>query len=352
MTLMPECDVHESKSTPRHPSFVAPIDKDNFLRIVQQAHDMIRAGRVPDPPRPRRIDDPHLKCLIAAAHGTMSPSFVIGDGIHWRVICFDATRRVVYTLDPYGTHNGFPSEISKAIEDAFQPYGKWKVQNSRVRLQNSNDGVNCGVWALYICLAWEDFLANLENTTRRECDFTTFWGERSRPRAPLLRARYLRKMKRIRGTQVEAPILENRDDSDVEVIVMNRATGERGTDHIVEGDAEVQTDVPEESAISPLEETDGLPAHVASEAENLTVDETDGSGDDNHTDIMSKGEDAKMHESERKGTFFRIPQERFMEMFHMFEDVKMKPKSVARAIHDHLGSPPDLGIVNIQQRFY
>ena len=137
----------------------------------------------------------------------------------------DATRRVIYTLDPYGTRNGFPHAISQAVVDAFEPYGKWKVQNSRVPLQHGNDVVNCGVWAIYTTLAWEDFLANLENTTRRECDFTSFLRERSRPRAALLRARYLKKMKQIRGTRIEAPIMEDLDNSDVEMIVMNRGTG-------------------------------------------------------------------------------------------------------------------------------
>ena len=106
LTLLPDSLLHKSRSIPRHPNFVAPISIQNFARVVEQASVMICNGQVPEQIL-RRIDDPQLKCLIAAAHGTMNPTFVIGDDIHWRVMCLDSSRRVIYTVDPYGTRTGF-----------------------------------------------------------------------------------------------------------------------------------------------------------------------------------------------------------------------------------------------------
>lgn len=73
------------------------------------------------------------------------------------------------------------------------------------------------MWSIYISLAWEDFLANLENTTRSERD----------PGWPCCVV--LEEMKQICGTQTEAPIMEDLSNSDVEGIGKNRGTDERGT---------------------------------------------------------------------------------------------------------------------------
>ncbi len=94
-------------------------------------------------------------------------------------------------------------------------------------------------------------------------------------------------------------------------------------DAMVEGDVRAPTDVPQE---------------LGDDVEMRTYAPEEPCDDD------------EMHEIERNKTVFRIPQKRFMELFHMFNDVKRTPKSVAHAIHDHLGSPHGLKIFNIQAR--
>lgn len=94
------------------------------------------------------------------------------------------------------------------------------MQNSRIPLQDGTDGVNCGVWAIYTTMMWEEFLANLERNVSRECDFTTFLRDQPRPKVSLLRSRYLRDMKRMRGIQVEAPLVVDTMDQDPEACIM------------------------------------------------------------------------------------------------------------------------------------
>lgn len=363
LTLMPTTSFHDSRSIPRHPSFVAPVSIENFMRIVQKTSDMIRCGQVPDPPRPRRIDDPQMKCLIAAAHGTMNPSFVIGDDIHWRVICIDASRQVIYTLDPYGTRNGFPHAVSKALVSAFRPYGKWTVQNSRVPLQESTDAMNCGVWAIYIVLMWEEFLANLERTASRECDFTTFLRNDTRQRAPLLRRQYLRDMKDIRGTQAEDVSMADGDsdtssDPEACMLVENAiaspksvcmqhdspviAINENGVD---DGSASQECDISEHDATVDICMGDeemifqSLDCDVTTSCNSLS----DNSSSDNTSSL-----DEVVNKNKR----FQLSHDDFKNLFEKFNEEHESARVMAQAMHAYLGSPPETNIVSLQQKIY
>lgn len=371
MTLMAGTTPHASASTPRHPNFLAPLSIQNFERVVEQARDMIRAGQVPNPPR--RVDDPHLKCLIAAAHGTMNPSFVIGDGIHWRIVCIDATRRVIYTVDPFGSLSGFPQRLGDKLLDAFEPCGKWKVQNSRVPLQQSNDGANCGVWAIYTTLMWEEFLANLEGGETRECDFTTFLRKQTRPKVTKLRAQYLRGMKRIRGTQVEAPLVVEESENDPEGCVV-----------LVEPNV---THMDCDASLLPMVDV-GEVVDLTQTICNDLEKGMNGVGNTGDNELEVKVHDMNLKSINRGKTRFekaleatpekakddfvqpcdgmaemldemvcdtpnyRLTSMVFNRLFEKFNDPHESPKAVARAIYEHLGSPKTLKIANIRAKVY
>ncbi len=94
------------------------------------------------------------------------------------------------------------------------------------------------------------------------------------------------------------------------------------------------------------------PSNAPKDPMDSAVKESDRSGDDDHTGIDSTNDDAEMHGIGCKKAVFKMPRKRFIDLFHTFNDVNKTPKSVARAVHDHLESPPNLSVVNIQARVY
>ncbi len=76
MTFLPTTTCHVRVSNPWR-LFQSPCRDCDFRDRVQEASILNQANVLPNP-----LSNPHLECLMGAAHGTMSPSFVFGDNIH------------------------------------------------------------------------------------------------------------------------------------------------------------------------------------------------------------------------------------------------------------------------------
>ena len=103
-----------------------------------------------------------------------SPTTVVGDDIHWRVILTDARSQTVVFIDPFGSC--FLQDIIAAIKtfyDNEQP-GSWQYKEWTTRLQQRGDTWNCGIWAIWIQAKWMQYWSQNEVTnTFRSHGFRT-----------------------------------------------------------------------------------------------------------------------------------------------------------------------------------
>ncbi len=85
-----------------------------------------------------------------------SPTTVVGDHQHWRLLCIDAQSNIVCYIDPMGT--GFPLEIQgmmKAFYAKQDTITTWKHHVWKHKLQR--DGHNSGIWAIWLNEQWMQY---------------------------------------------------------------------------------------------------------------------------------------------------------------------------------------------------
>ena len=84
-----------------------------------------------------------------------SPAFVLGDGLHFTNVMFNAQLKQVSLIDPLG--QSFPKKVTDAIMQLCGKgkTGQWKYTAWSIKLQH--DGGNCGIWAIWIHEQWMQY---------------------------------------------------------------------------------------------------------------------------------------------------------------------------------------------------
>ena len=97
---------------------------------------------------PKDTDFPQVLHNTLQTNGP-SPTIVIGDHQHWRLLCIAAQSKTVSYIDPMGA--GFPPKIQgmmKAFYAKQDTNATWKHHVWKHKLQR--DGHNCGIWAIWL----------------------------------------------------------------------------------------------------------------------------------------------------------------------------------------------------------
>lgn len=91
----------------------------------------------------------------AFERGGPSPAFVLGIGLHFKNVLFNARLKQVSLIDPLG--HDFPRSVQDAIMRLGEQdkMGQWKYTQWNVKLQHDNG--NCGIWAIWIHEKWMQY---------------------------------------------------------------------------------------------------------------------------------------------------------------------------------------------------
>ena len=86
----------------------------------------------------------------------LSPSIVVCDSLHFRIICINAKSSTIDLVDPFV--HGFPTEIRQQVQDFYNGRSgknKWTYKTWSHVMQT--DDYNCGIWAIWVMDAWMQY---------------------------------------------------------------------------------------------------------------------------------------------------------------------------------------------------
>ena len=95
------------------------------------------------------------------------PSIVMGDNLHFRIVCINAKTSIIDFVDPFG--HGFPTEVRQLVQDFYDRHdGKGQRTYRTWSHIMQTDNYNCGIWSIWVMEKWMQYWSQGSTSTTFE----------------------------------------------------------------------------------------------------------------------------------------------------------------------------------------